>query len=113
MTNLKIKTLEKNLKLLTQQATLYRSSRNKAKTDREKRAWQTIIDLADGSKIDIRKEIRKAKGLGLKAPATRGLRKLCAKTFNVTGLRKKNGTTKKGYVTKKGGKIVKVTKVKK
>ena len=27
--------------------------------------------------------------------------------------RKKNGTTKKGYVTKKGGKIVKVKKAKK
>jgi hypothetical protein len=113
MNNLKIKTLEKNLKLLTQQATHYRNCRNKAKTDREKKAWQTIIDLADGSKIDIRNEIKKAKGIGLKAPATKGLRKLCAKTFNVTGLRKKNGTAKKGYIHKKGGKIVKVKKSKK
>jgi hypothetical protein len=113
MSAVKIKTLEKNLLFQTKQANAYRISRNKAKTVREQRAWQTIIDLADNAKIEIRNEIRKLKGIGLKAPATRGLRKLCAKTFNVTGLRKKNGTIKKGYRNKKGGKIVKVSTLKK
>ena len=46
---------------------------------------------------------------GLKAPATKGLRTLCAKSFSVTGLRKKDGTQKKGFVTKKRGKLVKKT----
>jgi hypothetical protein len=44
---------------------------------------------------------------GLNAPQTKGFRTLSAKTVGVTGLRKKNGTLKKGYVYKKGGKIVK------
>ena len=112
MSTLKIRTLEKRLLFVSKQSNTYRLSRNRAKTDREKRAWQTIIDLADSSKIDLRNEIRKLKGIGLKAPATKGLRKLCAKTFNVTGLRKENGTIKKGYRNKKGGKIVKVTRAK-
>lgn len=54
------------------------------------------------------KECKMAFGLG--APATKGLRTLCAKAYNVTGLRKKDGTQKKGFVTKKGGKIVKTAK---
>lgn len=51
-------------------------------------------------------ELKKLKA-GLKAPATKGLRTLCAKAYSVTGLRKKDGTQKKGYVAKKGGKLVK------
>lgn len=51
---------------------------------------------------------------GLKAPATKGLRTLCAKNVGVTGLRKKDGTQKKGYIAKKGGKLVKSnTRIKK
>lgn len=98
---------------VTKQANAYRLSRNKSKTAKEHRAWQTLIDLCESDKIDLKKEIAVLKGKGLKAPATRGLRKLCARNFSVTGLRKKNGTTKKGYVTKKGGKIVKVATAKK
>lgn len=60
--------------------------------------------------LQITKEIEKyLKTTGLKAPATRGLRTLCAKAFSVNGLRKKDGTQKKGYVAKKGGKLVKKT----
>jgi hypothetical protein len=110
MNDLKIKTLEKKLLLFTKQGNSCRISRNNAKTLKERKAWQTIIDLGDAVKLDLRNEIKKLKSTGLKAPATKGLRKLCAKTFNVTGLRKKNGTAKKGYIHKKGGKIVKVKK---
>ena len=110
MSLLKIKTLEKKLLLLTKQSNAYRVSRNRAKTLKEKTALQALVNIADSAKITLRNEIRKLKGTGLKAPATKGLRKLCAKTFNVNGLRKKNGTTKKGYLVKKGGKIVKVKK---
>lgn len=46
---------------------------------------------------------------GLKAPATKGLRTLCAKSVGVTGLRKKDGTQKKGYIAKNGGKLVRKT----
>ena len=53
------------------------------------------------------KEIKMAIGLG--APATKGLRTICAQTFSVTGLRRKDGTQKKGFVAKKGGKLVKKT----
>lgn len=49
---------------------------------------------------------------GLKSPATKGLQTVCAKAFATTGLRKKDGTQKKGYVRKKGGKIVKVATAK-
>jgi hypothetical protein len=49
------------------------------------------------------------KSKGLKAPATKGLRTICAQTFSVTGLRRKDGTQKKGFVAKKGGKLVKKT----
>lgn len=113
MNTVKIKSLQNKLLFMSKQSNAYRIGRTKAKTVREKKAWQTIIDLADDSKNQLRMEIRKLKGIGLKAPATKGLRKLCAKNFSVTGLRKKNGTTKKGYMTRKGGKIVKVMKAKK
>lgn len=44
---------------------------------------------------------------GLKAPVTKGLTTVCAMNVGVTGRRKKDGTQKKGYVAKKGGKLVK------
>lgn len=44
---------------------------------------------------------------GLKAPASKGLTTLCAMNVGVTGRRKKDGTQKKGYIAKKGGKLVK------
>lgn len=47
---------------------------------------------------------------GLKKPVTKGLTTLCAKTVGTTGRRKKDGSVKKGYVAKKGGKIVAVKK---
>lgn len=43
---------------------------------------------------------------GLKAPASKGLVTLCAKTVGVTGRRKKDGTQKKGYIATKGGSLV-------
>lgn len=47
---------------------------------------------------------------GLKKPVTKGLTTLCAKTVGATGRRKKDGSVKKGYVAKKGGKVVAVKK---
>lgn len=49
------------------------------------------------------------KSTGLKAPASKGLTTLCAMNIGVTGRRKKDGTQKKGYIAKKGGKLVKKT----
>ncbi|WP_394760066.1 hypothetical protein [Flavobacterium sp.] len=81
-------------------------------------AKNIIAESEAEAKEKVIKEMRASKTfkevkatIGLKAPATKGLRTLCAKAFSVTGLRKKDGTQKKGFVTKKGGKIVKkVTK---
>lgn len=52
----------------------------------------------------------KKKKTGLKKPVTKGLTTLCAKTVGATGRRKKDGSVKKGYVAKKGGKVVAVKK---
>lgn len=48
------------------------------------------------------------KNKGLNAPLTKGLRTFAAKTAGVAGLKKEDGTLKKGYKYLKGGKIVKV-----
>jgi hypothetical protein len=100
--------LKKQLLFETKQGNAFRLKRNTAKTVKAKKAWQTLINLADKSKNKLREEIKKLES-GLKAPATKGLRTLCAKAIGVTGLRKKDGTQKKGYVAKKGGKLVKKT----
>lgn len=55
------------------------------------------------------KKLREKAKKGLKAPA-KGLTKLCAKNVGVTGRRKTDGTQKKGYIAKKGGRLVKKTK---
>ncbi|MFC4817628.1 hypothetical protein [Flavobacterium sp. GCM10023249] len=79
--------------------------------------WQSI-EKEKGWKIQAKKEltfwrfmlkqatIQKEK-TSLKAPASKGLTTLCAMNVGVTGRRKKDGTQKKGYVAKKGGKLVK------
>lgn len=75
-----------------------KESLKNAKTPEQKRNIQDLIHRSE---------------IGLKKPATKGLRTLCAESFNVVGLRKKDGTQKKGYVAKKGGKMVKVATKKK
>ena len=101
--------IELKLQLLveTKESNAFRLRRNEASTSKEKLAWQTLIDLSEESKSKIKKEIESYYKNGLKAPATKGLRTLCAKTIGVAGLRKKDGTQKKGFVAKKGGKLVK------
>ena len=104
--NSKIKQLKARLLLETKQSNSFRLSRNKAATQREHKAWQTLIDLADKSKDRLCKQISNLEK-GLKAPTSKGLTTLCAMNVGVTGRRKKDGTQKKGYVAKKGGKLVK------
>lgn len=106
--NSKIKQLKARLILETKQSNSFRLSRNKAKTTREHKAWQTLIDLADKSKDRLRKQISDLEK-GLKAPVTKGLTTLCAMSVGVTGRRKKDGSQKKGYIAKKGGRMVKKT----
>lgn len=107
-----LKKLKDQLLFETKQSNAFRLKRNATKTQKEKRAWQTLIDLADNSKNQLRKKITSLeKPAGLKAPA-KGLVTLCSKTVGVIGRRKKDGTQKKGYVAKKGGKLVKKTTTK-
>lgn len=86
-----------------------REKRNKAKTQREKKAYQTLIDIQDEINKKAKAEISKM-DQGLKKPVTKGLTTLCAKTVGVDGRRKKDGTVKKNHVVKKGGKVVAVKK---
>lgn len=54
-----------------------------------------------------------AKKKSLNAPMPKGMTKSIAKNISVTGLRKSDGTLKKGFKYEKGGKIVEVKPKKK
>lgn len=62
------------------------------------------------AELKVIQELKEKLNVGLKKPVTKGLTTLCAKTVGTTGRRKSNGSVKKGYVAKKGGKVVAVKK---
>jgi hypothetical protein len=105
------KQLEAKLLFETKQSNAFRLKRNNAKSIKQKKAWQTLIDLADQSKKELKTKIETMK-TGLGKPAVRGLKKVCARVVKATGL-KVDGTLKKGYKYIKGGKVVKVVPKKK
>lgn len=105
------KQLEAKLLFETKQSNAFRLKRNNAKSIKHKKAWQTLIDLADQSKNELKTKIETMKK-GLGKPAVRGLKKVCARVVKATGL-KVDGTLKKGYKYIKGGKVVKVVPKKK
>lgn len=59
------------------------------------------------TELKVIQNLKASLSKGLKAPASKGLTTLCAINIGVTGRRKKDGTQKKGYIAKKGGKLVK------
>ncbi len=105
------KKLEAKLLFDTKQSNAFRLKRNNAKSIKQKKAWQTLIDLSDQSKKELKTKIETMK-TGLGKPAVRGLKKVCARVVKATGL-KVDGTLKKGYKYIKGGKVVKVVPKKK
>jgi hypothetical protein len=105
------KQLKAKLLFETKQSNAFRLKRNNAKSIKQKKAWQTLIDLADQSKKELKTKIETMK-TGLGKPAVRGLKKVCARVVKATGL-KVDGTLKKGYKYIKGGKVVKVVPKKK
>ena len=105
------KQLEAKLLFETKQSNAFRLKRNNTKSIKQKKAWQTLIDLADQSKKELKIKIETMK-TGLGKPAVRGLKKVCARVVKATGL-KVDGTLKKGYKYIKGGKVVKVIPKKK
>lgn len=105
------KQLEAKLLFETKQSNAFRLKRNDTKSIKQKKAWQTLIDLADQSKKELKIKIETMK-TGLGKPAVRGLKKVCARVVKATGL-KVDGTLKKGYKYIKGGKVVKVIPKKK
>ena len=60
----------------------------------------------DGTLKKLREKASKKQGL--KGTLPKGMTKSVAKAISVTGLKKSDGTLKKGYKYAKGGKIVKV-----
>ena len=105
------KQLEAKLLFETKQSNAFRLKRNNAKSIKQRKAWQTLIDLSDQSKKELKTKIETMK-TGLGKPAVRGLKKVCARVVKATGL-KVDGTLKKGYKYIKGGKVVKVIPKKK
>ncbi|WP_199250877.1 hypothetical protein [Flavobacterium sp. I-STPA6A] len=103
-----IKELEARLLFETKQSNEFRMRRGESKTADQKKAWQTLIDLADESKKELRTKIETMKNQGLKKPSVRGLKTLCSNVVKATGL-KVDGTLKKGFKYIKGGKVVKTT----
>lgn len=102
-----IKELEARLLFETKQSNEFRMRRGESKTADQKKAWQTLIDLADKSKNELRKKIETMKNQGLKKPTVKGLKTVCSHVVKATGL-KVDGTLKKGFKYITGGKIVKV-----
>lgn len=107
-----IKELEARLLFETKQSNEFRMRRNESKTTDQKKGWQTLIDLADKSKNELRTKIETMKKAGLKKPTVKGLKTVCSHVVKATGL-KVDGTLKKGYKYITGGKIVKVAIAKK
>jgi hypothetical protein len=103
-----IKELEARLLFETKQSNEFRMRRGESKTADQRKAWQTLIDLADESKEELRTKIKTMKNQGLKKPSVRGLKTLCSHVVKATGL-KVDGTLKKGFKYIKGGKVVKTT----
>jgi hypothetical protein len=103
-----IKELEARLLFETKQSNEFRRRRYESKTADQRKAWQTLIDLADESKDELRQKITTMKNQGLKKPSVRGLKTLCSHVVKATGL-KVDGTLKKGFKYIKGGKVVKTT----
>lgn len=106
-----IKQPEARLLFETKQSNAFRFKRNEARSIKEQKAWQTLIDLADQSKKELKTKIEIMKA-GLKKPSVRGLKTVCTRVVKATGL-KVDGTLKKGYKYIKGGKVVKVAQPKK
>ncbi len=98
--------LEKKLLFETKQSNEFRMRKIQSKTAEQRKAWQTLIYLADQNKNQLRKKIENMK-TGLKKPTVRGLKKICTHVVKAIGL-KVDGTLKKGYKYATGGKIVKV-----
>ena len=103
-----LKELEARLLFETKQSNEFRMRRDASKTPDQKKAWQTLIDLADESKNELKKKITIMKNQGLKKPSVRGLKTVCSQVLKATGLRV-DGTLKKGYKYVAGGKIVKTS----
>jgi hypothetical protein len=101
-----IKELEARLLFETKQSNEFRMRRYESKTAEQRKAWQTLIDLADESKDELRAKIETMKNQGLKKPSVKGLKTLCSGVVRATGL-KVDGTLKKGFKYEKGGKVVK------
>ncbi len=79
----------------------------KKPTAKQLAARKRFTEMAKNGTLAKKRAAAKKKN-GLKAPS-RGLVTLCSKTVRVTGRRKKDGTQKKGYIAKPGGKLVKKT----
>lgn len=107
-----VKVLEARLLFETKQSNRYRMRRNQAVTSKQKEEWKALIDLAEKSKLELKKQLETMKKAGLKKPTVRGLKKVCSHVVKATGL-KVDGTLKKGFKYIKGGKIVAVAKEKK
>ena len=83
----------------------------KKPTAKQLAARKRFAEMAKNGTL-AKKRAAANKKKGLKAPST-GLVTLCSKTVGVTGRRKKDGTQKKGYIAKKGGRLVKKTTARK
>lgn len=82
----------------------------KKPTAKQLEARKRFAEMAKSGELAKKRATTAKKKTGLKKPVTKGLVTLCSKTVGASGRRKADGTLKKGYVAKKGGKVVSVKK---
>jgi len=81
-------------------------------TAKQLAARKKFAEMAKSGAL-AKKRAAASKNKPLNAPMPKGMTKSIAKNISVTGLRKSDGTLKKGFKYAPGGKIVKVTPKKK
>ncbi len=82
----------------------------KKPTAKQIAARKNFSKMAKNGTLKKLREKANIKKTGLKGTTPTGLKKVVAKSIGVCGLRKLDGTLKKGFKYEKGGKIVKVKK---
>lgn len=106
--------LKERLLFETKQSNAFRFKRNDAKTEKSRKGWQILIDLADQSKDKLREQIKILESEGMKAPVKKTpvkktakkksptLKKVCSKVISRVGITS-DGKLKPGYRWRRGG----------
>lgn len=83
--------LKERLLFETKQSNAFRFKRNDAKTEKARKGWQILIDLADQSKDKLREQIKILESEGMKAPVKKTGKKKVAPRKKKTATKKPAG----------------------